>query len=210
MRTFALILSSFTLIGPSLAYAQPIAQGSFNNVTYLAVLAPSGITWSAAEASAVAMGGQLASITSAAQNQFLYSLVSAEPSLWAWEGGIPNGAGIGPWLGGYRQPSNPMGSFQWIDGAPFTYSNWAVGEPNDYGGNENYVEYYSNNRSLMNNTWNDYPNDTTGDPYHSGPNPHGFVVEIVPEVSTRNLFGLGAVVLFIGRFRRIFTGAAAS
>jgi len=195
------LISNILLIVSSLAVAQPVAQGTFNFYTYIAVEAPNGITWSDAEANAIAMGGQLASITSAAQDQFIYSLVSSEASLWAREGGNPNGAGIGPWIGGYRQPANPGGSFQWIDGAAFSYSNWANGEPNDFGGNENYIIFYSNTGSLMNDSWNDYPN-VTPDPNHLGPDPHGYVVEVVPEASATNLFLLGGIGLVIGRLAK--------
>ena len=197
MKTLKSVLASILLIGPSLAFAQPVSQGTLGNYTYIAVLAPGGITWTAAEADAVAMGGQLASITSATEDQFVYSLISSDASLWAREGGNPNGAGIGPWVGGYNQ----AGSWYWSDGAAFSYSNWASGEPNDYGGNENYIEFYSNTGSLMNDSWNDYPNSTP-DPNHAGPNPQGYVVEIVPEASATNLLLLGVVVFVISRFKR--------
>jgi len=174
VKTLKSVLGSILLIAPLLAFAQPVIQGTFSNYTYIVVLATNGITWAAAETNAVAMGGQLASITSAAEDQFIYSLISSDASLWAWEGGNPDGAGIGPWVGGYRQ----AGSWYWSDGSAFSYSNWANGEPNDYGGNENYIEFYSNTGSLMNDTWNDYPNDTP-DPNHAGPNPHGYIVEVV-------------------------------
>jgi hypothetical protein len=59
----------------------------------------------------------------------------------------------------------------------------------------------------MNDSWNDYPNDTP-DPNHAGPNPQGYIVEIVPEASATNLFLLGAVVFVISRFKRGATGTA--
>jgi hypothetical protein len=147
------------------------------------------------------MGGQLASITSDAENQFIYSLTSSDASLW-----VPAGtqSGIGPWLGGYRQGD----SWAWTDGSAFGYANWSWGEPNNFGGNENYIECYAGDTPMAD-TWNDAPNDTTGDPNHVGtPNPHGFVVEIVPEASAMNLFLLGLVVSVIYRFRRGATRAA--
>ena len=55
-----------------------------------------------AEAAAIAMGGQLAGVTSAAQDQFIYSLAASVDSLWRRQGGA-----IGPWLGGLSNPSDP-------------------------------------------------------------------------------------------------------
>jgi hypothetical protein len=205
MKTLKVVVISILLIGSSIAFAQPVAQGTFNNATYIAVLAPDGITWAAAEASAVAMGGHLASITSTAENQFVYSLACTDTSLW-----MPlNGGGFGPWLGGYRLPSDPRTSFHWIDGTAFSYSNWANYQPDNYGGNEYYIQFYCDGGALTRNTWNDAPNTTIGDPNHVGiPNPHGYIVEIVPEAGTTCLFLLGAAVFGISRFRRGATGAA--
>ena len=178
MKAINALLANFLFFGPLVALAQPVNQGTYGNYTYIVVLATNGVTWTDAEANAVAMGGHLASITSAAEDQFIYSLISSDASLWTREGGNPGGAGIGPWLGGYRQPNNPSGTFQWTDGAAFSYANWASGEPNDSGGNENYIAFYSSSGALMDDTWNDYPNDTP-DSNHVGPNPHSYIVEIV-------------------------------
>lgn len=50
-------------------------------------------------------------------------------------------------------PANVDGNgFGWITGETTGYTNWAADEPNDAGGNEDYVE---NNRFNVNDTWND-------------------------------------------------------
>ncbi len=201
MKTLKTVIISILLIGSSIAFAQPVAQGTFDNNTYIAVLATNGITWTAAEALAVAMGGHLASVTSQAENQFIYSLTTSDSSLW-----MPAGtqSGIGPWLGGYKQNN----SWCWSDGTAFSYSNWSWGEPNNYGGIEAYIELYSGDTPMAD-FWNDAPNDTTGSPYHVGtPNPHGFVVEVVPEASAMNLFLLGLAFSVFYRFQRGATRAA--
>ncbi|QDV09213.1 hypothetical protein Poly30_47700 [Planctomycetes bacterium Poly30] len=62
-----------------------------------------------------------------------------------------------PWIGlsqnlsapGY---SEPAGGFEWVTGEPFTFMNFAAGEPNDIsasGGPENFVEMFGNGE------WND-------------------------------------------------------
>jgi len=40
------------------------------------------------------------------------------------------------WLGGTDQAVE--GTYQWIDGAPFSYTNWWNGEPNN-SGNEDFM-----------------------------------------------------------------------
>ena len=57
-----------------------------------------------------------------------------------------------PWLGGQRDPGNHS-NWVWSDGTPWDYSNWALGEPNDFGG-EDCVEF--GNRALgERDLWND-------------------------------------------------------
>ena len=75
------ILRVLLLLLPFAGFCQPVAQGTYGNATYIAVAATNGITWTAAEANAVAMGGHLASITSGAEDRFIYSLASADPLL---------------------------------------------------------------------------------------------------------------------------------
>src|SRR5262249_15632204 len=57
-----------------------VADGG-NGHYYQAVSTPGGITWEAAQAAAVGMGGYLATITSAAENAFAFNLAK-DPSLW--------------------------------------------------------------------------------------------------------------------------------
>lgn len=78
--------------------------------------------------------GRLATLTSAAEEQFLID---------HWFGDILYGQ---PWLGGFRpEGSDPLAGWQWITGEPFVYTNWnaLTGEPNDAGGNERFLGYIS-------------------------------------------------------------------
>ena len=57
------------------------------------------------------------------------------------------------WIGGVRNGR----SFRWIDGSAFTYQNWNNGEPNDVGGNEDCIEFYSHPKGQYHDKWNDRP-----------------------------------------------------
>lgn len=164
--TFAVVLSAtnnygigttnLTLtIDPNLAVEWPVAQGG-NGHSYRAVLVgPAGINWADASAAAVAGGGHLATIASAAENVFVYSLVT-NAQFW-WLDGVGNGEG--PWLGGFQPPGSPepAGNWQWVTGEPFAYLNWAPAEPNNANGTEDRLVFTGKGK-LMDSVWNDFAN----------------------------------------------------
>ena len=73
------------------------------------------------------MGGNLASITSAEENEQVTRIANGNV---VWIGGIRKGSGNGP----------GANHWYWSDGRPWTYTNWHPGEPNNYGGVENRVQ----------------------------------------------------------------------
>ena len=89
-------------------------QWSGNGHRYEPMLVGTGdISWTDAENAATASGGYLATITSAGESEFGYSLVSGNDDFWAIN---PSGDGIGPWLGGHqydRSGSSPPGRHSW-------------------------------------------------------------------------------------------------
>jgi hypothetical protein len=63
----------------------------------------------------------LASVPDAATGEWMYATGSAlGPTIW--------------WIG--YDDRAVEGSFTWLDGSPSTWTDWASGEPNDYGGTE--------------------------------------------------------------------------
>ena len=59
-----------------------------------------------------------------------------------------------PWIGLYQNTasssySEPTGGWEWVTGEPFTFDNWAAGEPNDNPAGENTAEMFGNGE------WND-------------------------------------------------------
>ncbi len=88
-------------------------------------------SWIDSEAFAVSQGGHLVAVNDAAEMAFLNSTFG----------------GNALWIGLAR--TSPT-SFAWTNGDALAYTNWQGGEPNNFGGNENYVHTYA---SLG--TWND-------------------------------------------------------
>jgi hypothetical protein len=127
-------------------------QTGGNGHYYQAVLAPAGISWSNASLTASNRGGYLATLTSSNENAFVFSLVSPDTNLWFY-----SVHWWGPWLGGI-QPSGspePAGGWQWINGEPFGYANWASasGQPNNNNGTENRLQF--GGQLTIASTWND-------------------------------------------------------
>jgi hypothetical protein len=138
-----------------------------NGRYYQAFSVPSGITWDAAQAFALAHGGYLATIHSAAENAFVFALVYDSRF---WTKGY-NGTSVGPLLGGIKTFSsqNPSDGWRWVnDDGPFIYTNWAPSEPDNTRGVENRLQFMAADARNRQPTWNDCPEDL--------PMP-GFVVE---------------------------------
>jgi Ca2+-binding RTX toxin-like protein len=94
-------------------------------------------TWTQAQAQAVTLGGNLVTVNDAAENQFLVNTFGGTERLWI---GLTDEV--------------TEGTFKWANGEAVTYTNWFPGEPNDGGGNEDYVEL----NFAETGKWNDLPN----------------------------------------------------
>jgi len=191
----------------SSAQATPIQWSSgtgHNDHWYEAVLAPSGITWTAASANAASVGGYLATILSGDENTFVFNLINS-PTYWT----NPSGPYIGPWLGGFQVSCSPEPScgWTWLNGdgsfaaGSGAYTNWNATEPSNgvgspHGLAEAYLHYFD--YGGRNSTWNDLPNDLSGAGFA---NPIAYVVEYnsnptaapVPEPTTIVLIGSALV-----------------
>jgi hypothetical protein len=121
-----LVASSGTVMAEGVQW--PVSSAG-NGHFYEAFAVAGGINWTDASALAAAKGGYLATLTSAAENQFVFSLVD---SAIYWQGS--GDFRTGPWLGGFQAPGSPepAGGWQWLNGeGPFGYINWQPGEPNN-------------------------------------------------------------------------------
>lgn len=119
-------MAMLLIVLPSLALADAVRWPD-NGHFYEAVSVTVPITWEEASAAATAAGGYLATITSQAENNFVFTLVNNAAY---WHGSS------GPWLGGYQFPATqtPSANWRWVTGEAWSYTNWQTGQPNDSGG----------------------------------------------------------------------------
>jgi hypothetical protein len=89
------------------------------------------MTWTAARQACLNMGGHLVTVTTAAENTFIFNL---------W----PNG-----WIG--LTDEAVEGQWRWVTGETFSWANWNGGEPNN-SNNEDYIQFVGGGK------WNDLPN----------------------------------------------------
>ena len=169
----------------------PGANGHFYDV-----IASTGINWQDAQAAAVSAGGYLATITSAAENSFVFSLAD-QPQFWYVN---QPGANIGPWLGGFQPAGSPEpgGGYQWVTGEPFVYTDWSSGEPNNSSNTESRIHFFKNPAPGRSQQWNDVSDFVLI---------NGYVVESVPEPSSIVLGILGLTSLASMRRRNRNTRA---
>ncbi|MEY2540112.1 MAG: trimeric autotransporter adhesin [Verrucomicrobiota bacterium] len=120
------------------------AASAGGNDHWYEVLQSPALTWPQARNFAADRGGYLAAITSSAEDQFVKSL-------------FPEG--LAAVIGGYR---DDLG-WHWLTGEPFTFTDWAAGEPNNAGGVENCIQFIGSDG-----TWNDGSQTA---------NPYSFVIE---------------------------------
>ena len=90
--------------------------------------------WTTAKQNCVSMGGYLVTITSAAENSFIFNL---------WPSG---------WIGLTDEVTE--GVWRWVTGETYSYSSWNPGEPNN-AGNEDYIQFVGGGK------WNDLPNNVS-------------------------------------------------
>ncbi|MEO6191279.1 MAG: HYR domain-containing protein, partial [Saprospiraceae bacterium] len=108
-----------------------IYMGEYAGNRYFCSLSPA--RWSDAKINCILNGGKLAVIRNKEENSFISSKLMNQVA----------------WIGGTDE--NREGSFEWVDGSPFIFSNWASGHPNSINPLNDYVELSPDG------TWSDLP-----------------------------------------------------
>ena len=97
-------------------------------------------SWADSEQHCLALGGNLASVHSPLEYQFMQALTKDT------NGHLPD-----TWLGGFDAVKE--GLWMWSDGSRFSYTNWNTDEPNNAGGGEDCLQMNAASEKL----WFDVP-----------------------------------------------------
>lgn len=97
-------------------------------------------SWDQAKVICEGMGGHLATITSADENEFCYNMFARSGETNCWIGATD---------------ADSEGNWKWVTGEPFSYKSFPSGEPN--GGKEaNALQYYFAYKNISDGLWDDH------------------------------------------------------
>lgn len=141
MKKGIMVFFLLFLVIPTISYADHRKiLNTQNSHTYKLFQNPK--TWTQAKSHCESMGGYLVTITSQEEHNFLFDQILRFSKKGIWAGATDK----------YEE-----GTWKWITGEKFYYTNWKRREPN----NENGIEDYLELRSIANFKWNDLSNDVT-------------------------------------------------
>ncbi len=98
------------------------------------------MTWLEAKAHCENLGGHLATMNTAEENELVFQNLVQPANHYCWLG---------------ASNDNAEGVWKWVTGEPWLYVNWSGGEPNNYCGDEHYLHIFKN----QSDAWNDQSND---------------------------------------------------
>ena len=175
-RSLATLVAAVALfVGIAGAQPEPWVHPDGSIHYYDAIGTPAGMNWYDAFDSAAAYGGYLATLTSQAENDFVFSLVDSAP-YWHKRSDLKL---AGPWLGGTQGFGSPEpdSGWRWVTDESMDFLNWTPGQP-DNDGDENAL-HFGESVGVRVPTWDDASarNDTF----------RGFVRELSADSTTIGL-----------------------
>lgn len=128
-----------------------------------------GLSWDNARIYCEEMGGHLVTITSFSEQSFIEGLITIQ------------GKRNNYWIGGFRNSSN---RWCWVTGENFSYSNWAINQPDNYYMEQNKIIIMDKIHEGHFGEWDDLGG--VGTPPRYGREKFGFICEWESEESIRN------------------------
>ncbi|MGI0523976.1 adenylate/guanylate cyclase domain-containing protein [Rhizobium giardinii] len=132
-----------------------VTEGRFRSSQYFVIRTWGGSIDNLVELSE-ALGGHLAYITSAEENDFLFRLTTKEVGHWVVHEADNGPQSVGPMIGLVQTEGSPEpdGGWQWLDGSPLVFNAWARNSPGNSRGNQNLAQFRANGTSPQP-TWDD-------------------------------------------------------
>ncbi len=116
--------------------------GYFEGHLYIAVKLGTYSDWYRNNSNAKRVGGHLVTITSPAENRFVYELFAGDEGFFLTDsGGSMHGPGIG--LQQFDRSKEPAGGWGWITGEPLSYVGWSPGNPDNFRGSQHFASFYA-------------------------------------------------------------------
>ena len=186
---------AFLVSFPALCKGGIIQTANFQGSTYHLLDTNGNKWWSDAQIEAQQLGGNLVTINSAAENQFILDTFSATAIAYAAANLLPDSNAISFWIGLSDHVNE--GQYVWVSGEQVTYTNWANGQPENGVSFEDFGGMFVNFGPMG--QWHDLIGTTAAVDL-----PFGVVEVIIPEptsVALTLLFLGGATCISINRLR---------
>ncbi len=176
-RSILIFLAVGTMATAHAAPTQWTTAAGGNGHWYELVSTPNQISWGTAESNANSssfqgVAGYLASITSAAENDWVFTNIVS---------------GTSAWFGGTQAIAGNQSSWKWSNGELWSFTAWDGGQPDNFAGGTQHTFYYKD--AQVKKLWHDAPDNWGGIP-------NAYVVEYAapvpePETYAMMLAGLG-------------------